>query len=191
MSATESGERRSTRKTNLLERLHDPVQLRIFLVSVVVLLGYAVVYMPLRDQIAQKTKKLDREKTLLDVAGRFEQLQEQYHRFEQRVPQQADTKEWVQYVLEGTRTLPVKLSKLDCREPISVGPYKAVVLQMELEGSFFDLNKFLRWVESNQRLLRADEITISAAKGSQSPPQYIYRAAGHLASRAPPCRRRS
>jgi Tfp pilus assembly protein PilO len=164
MSATESGDRRSTLKMNLLERLHEPVQLRIFLVTAVVLVGYFAVYSQFQGHIEQKTKMLERERKLLDLAVRFEQLEEQYHRFQARVPQQADSKEWLQYLLEGTRALPVRLLKLDCREPLAIGPYKAIVFQAELEGTFFDLDKFLRWIESNPRLLRVDEVMISAAK---------------------------
>ena len=79
------------------------------------------------------------------------------------MPQQADTKEWVQYVLEGIRQLPLKLAKLDCREPKTVGPYRVIVLQIELEGRSSTWTRFLRWLESNRRLLRADDMTTRAA----------------------------
>ncbi len=63
-----------------------------------------------------------------------------------------------QYILEGVRQLPVTLITLDCMPPKEVGPYKAIVLRIELEGSFFGLDQFLRWLESNRRLLRTDDV---------------------------------
>ena len=160
MTPTETNERRTDLKAKLLERLHDPLQLRLCVLAVVLAVGYGAVYSPLSDQIALTTRKIARDQHLLDLAVTMEHLQKHYHAFADRVPPQSDSKEWGQYVLEGIRQYPLRLSKLDCREPQQLGPYKAVVLQIELEGSFLDLNKFLLWLESNHRLLRADQIKI-------------------------------
>jgi Tfp pilus assembly protein PilO len=165
MTTTDSGDRRVSLKAGLLERLHDPLQLRICAIAVVLLTGYGAVYQPLSNKIDETTKKLRRDKGLLDLAGSVEQLQGQYHSFGQRLPQQVDAKEWVQFVLEGIRRLPLKMLKFDCRPPRKLGPYKIVVLQIQLEGSFFDLDKFLRWLESNERLLRADDVRMAPTRG--------------------------
>ena len=71
--------------------------------AVVLLTGYLAVYRPLSDQIDETTRKVDRDRKMLDLAGGIEQLQKQYHSLEDRLPQQVDTKEWVQYMLEGIR----------------------------------------------------------------------------------------
>ena len=133
--------------------------------AVVLLTGYFAVYRPLSDQIDETTRKVDRDRKLLDLAGSIEQLQKQYHSLEDRLPQQVDAKEWVQYVLEGIRRLPLKMQRLDCRSPQQLGPYQVIVLHVQLEGTFFDLDTFLRWLESNQRLLRADEVRLAPAGG--------------------------
>jgi type II secretory pathway component PulM len=158
--ASETTERRAGWKTNLLTRLHDPVQLRIGVMLLVLVLGYVAVYMPLTERIAATARRLEREQKVLGFAEGLEQLQKQYRTFADRVPQQTDTKEWVQYVLQGTRQFPVKVTTLDCRDPRSVGPYRVIILQIELEGQFLELNQFLKWLEANGRLLRVDEITI-------------------------------
>jgi Tfp pilus assembly protein PilO len=163
MIPAETNERRSSTKAKLLERLHDPVTLRLFVMSTVLLIGYVTIYLQMSDRIAATKRKLKRDDHLIELAVRMEKLQEQYRTFEARVPQQTDGKEWVQYVLEGIRRFPLTLTKLDCREPKVVGPYRAIVLQIELEGSFLDMDKFLRWLESNERLMRADEMTIAPA----------------------------
>ena len=104
---------------------------------------------------------------MAELADSLEQLQAQCSSFAKRLPQQADSKEWMQYMHEGIRGFPLKLSKLDCLTPKQIGPYQAVVLTIELEGSFFDLDQFLRWLESNPRLLRVDDISIALAKGNE------------------------
>ena len=124
MTPTESGDRRASLKASLLERLHDPLQLRICVMAVVLLAGYGAVYQPLSDKIDETTRKINRDKNLLDLAGSIEQLQGQYRSFEDRLPQQVDTKEWVQYVLEGIRRLPLKMLKLDCRPPRKSAPIR-------------------------------------------------------------------
>jgi Tfp pilus assembly protein PilO len=166
MIPVETEDRRTSLKAKVLERLHDPVQLRVCVVSAVLLVGYGAIYMPLSKRIDETTRKLDREKKLYELAGSMKRLQEQYRSFHDRLPPQVDTKEWVHYVLEGVRSFPLKLNKLDCREPEKVGPYLAVVLQIEMEGSFFDIDKFLRWLETNRRMFRADDVRIGLSQTS-------------------------
>ena len=167
MAPTETGERRADLKAQLLGRLHDPLQLRILLIGAVLLAGYAGVYTPLTAQIAETTTKLGRERKMAELANSLEQLQARCGSFAKRIPQQADSKEWLQYMHEGIRRFPLKPTKLDCLTPRQVGPYRAVVLTIALEGSFFDLDQFLRWLETNPRLLRVDEINIALAKSKE------------------------
>ena len=167
MAPTETGERRVDLKAQLLGRLHDPLQLRILLIGAVLLAGYIGVYTPLTAQIAETTTKLRREQKMAELADSLEQLQARCGSFAKRIPQQADSKEWLQYMHEGIRRFPLKLTKLDCLTPRQVGPYRAVVLTIALEGSFFDLDQFLRWLESNPRLLRVDDISIALASSNE------------------------
>ena len=167
MASTETGERRADLKSQLLERLHDPLQLRILVIGVVLLAGYVGVYAPLSAQIAETTNKLSQEQKMAELATSLEQLQARCSRFEKRIPQQDDCKEWkwIHYMREGIGRFPLKLTKLDYLTPRQVGPYRAAVMTIALEGSFFDLDQFLRWLESNPRLLRVDNISIALASG--------------------------
>ena len=167
MAPTETGERRADLKAQLLGWLHDPLQLRILLIGAVLLAGYAGVYTPLSAQIAETTTKLSRERKMAELADSLEQLQARCDSFAKRIPQQADSKEWLQYMHEGIRRFPLKPTKLDCLTQRQVGPYRAVVLTITLEGSFFDLDQFLRWLESNPRLLRVDDISIALASSNE------------------------
>jgi hypothetical protein len=163
MTPPETGDRRANWKNTVLTLLHDPLQLRICVIVVVLGVGYGAVYQPLSNKIDETTRKLDRDRKLLELAENLEQLQKQYHYFEDRVPQ-SDAKEWVQYVLEGIRRFPLKMAKLDFRPSKRMGPYRIIVLQIDLEGSFFELDRFLRWLESNHRVLRADELMMAPGR---------------------------
>lgn len=154
----EPSERRASWKTNLIERLHDPLQLKICIVTVLLLLGYSAVYMPLSEQIDKTTQKLKHDTKLLELAGTVEQLEDQYRKVDARIPQQTDTKEWMKYMINGIRRLPVKLNRLDCRPPIAVGPMRGIIFQIDLEGTFLELDMFLRWVESDKRFLRVNDV---------------------------------
>ncbi|MEN6458366.1 MAG: hypothetical protein ABFC63_05500 [Thermoguttaceae bacterium] len=167
MVPQEPGDRRNSKlKARLLEALHNPTQLRVCVIGAILLIGYYAVFVPLDGRIAQTTRKLAQQRTILDQAANLEQLQKQYSVLDPRVPQRANSEEWVQYLLNGIRGMPVKMNALECREPKQFGPLKVFSFHIELEGTFFDLDKFLRWIESNRRLFRVDEVTITPMMGA-------------------------
>lgn len=171
MATPEAGERRNDVKAQLIERLHDPLQLRLILIGLVLLVGYFAVYSPLSVDIARTTKKLKRERTRAELGGSIEQLQAQCKSYNDRLTQQADSKEWMQYMLDGIRGFSLELCKLDCQPPKSFGPYQAVVFKIELRGSYYELDRYLRWLETNPRLFRTDQIGISLAKKAKKGPK--------------------
>ena len=168
MSEKDTEERRADLKAKVIEQLHDPVRLRICVLAVVLVIGYFAVYNPLYGRISDLTKTLNRDKKQLALAVRLENLQAEYEKFDNRIPRKTDSKEWVQYMLNGIRKFPLKMVRFDCREPKRIGPYKAIVLKIELEGSFIDMDKFIRWIESNERLLRIDEISMAPSRSGEN-----------------------
>ena len=147
-------------KGKLIGRLHDPLQLRIFTTVTVLAVGYMAVCMPLGNKVDEAARELASQRKLTELASAVEHLRAQTAKFRGRLPKQVDSKEWVEYVLDGIRRFPLRMTQLTCDAPRDVGPYKAVVLRIELEGDFHDMDGFLRWMESNQRLFRADALRI-------------------------------
>jgi Tfp pilus assembly protein PilO len=127
---------------------------------VVLMAGYAGIYMPFSSAIEDTSKQLVARRKRLDLADEVERLRAQYKSFKARLPEKKDTNEWVQYVLGGVRQFPVRLKTLDADPTREFGPYKAVVLRIELEGQFPELNSFLVWLETNKRLFRIDAVRI-------------------------------
>ncbi len=154
-----------TELERLLERLRDPLQLRVLITVVVLVTGYAAIYLPLSDRIAQTSRKLSEERKRQDLANEVDCLRTQVARFEARLPEKTDTNEWVQYVLEGIRESSLQLKTLGSEDPQRVGPYEAVVLRVELQGGYRDLDSFLHWLETNQRLFRVDSTKIAPGRG--------------------------
>jgi len=129
-----SGDKKGNVKGRLLEELQHPTRLRVALTCAVLLTGYAGVYLPLSSEIDDTARRLAAEQKRLDLARDVERLREQCRAFKGRLPAKADSNEWVQYVIAGIRRFPVKLVLLDPEAPREVGPYKVVVLRVELEG---------------------------------------------------------
>ncbi|MCE5268192.1 MAG: hypothetical protein LLG00_09940 [Planctomycetaceae bacterium] len=167
MSSAETPERRAgVWKTRIDEAIHDPVKLRIMIIAALLMAGYYFVCRPLDERILLTGKRLSREVKVVELAARAAQLQKDYGVVSPRVPPQTDAKEWVQYVLDGIRRLPVKMRRFDCRDPKPFGPLKVVAFQIDLEGTFFDLDKFLRWLEGDKRIFRVDDISLAPIRGT-------------------------
>ena len=148
-------------KASLIEGLYNPLQLRIFITATVLLMAYAGVFMPLDSSIADTTRQLAQEQRRLELARDIEHLRSEQKQFENRLPKQRDPNEWVEYLLNGIRGLPLKLVMLDSKTPQDIGPFKAVVLICELEGAFQDMEQLIRWIEFNDRLFRIDSVRIA------------------------------
>jgi Tfp pilus assembly protein PilO len=167
MTPGPTGDRRGGLKAQLIDWLHEPLGLRIAVVGAILLAGYGGVYTPLSAQIGTMDRKITREQKLAVLAEKLEQLQMHCKQIEKWLPKQTDNKEWMQYMLDGIRKFPLKLVRLDFLAPRPVGPYQALVMRIEVEGSYFQLDQLLRWLETNPRLLRVDDINIGLAKQEQ------------------------
>jgi Tfp pilus assembly protein PilO len=162
--ATET--KKPTRLAKLAQRLRDPLQFRIFVAAVIVAVGYVGVYMPLDGRITAIKKNIKKTKVNSKLSKQVETLQKQVDRVAKRLPKDTDTNEWLQYVLGGVRKFPVHLHSVDPTGVKDVGPFEAVVVEVSMSGYFDGLDGFLRWVETNDRLLRIDRVGIAPAKGS-------------------------
>ncbi len=152
----------------LLQRLRSPTRLRVAVTAVMLLVGYAGIYLPLSGRIEDTTRKLNGEHRRRNLAHEIDCLRAQVGKFRARLPADTDTNQWVQYVLDGIRRFPLKLNNMDSRDPQRVGPYEGVVLYIEVEGGFDELDSFLHWLETNDRLFRVDSAKIAPARNEDN-----------------------
>jgi hypothetical protein len=149
---------------DLLRRLHDPLQLRIAVAGTAILLGFGLIHLPLSGQLEETATQLKAEQKRRDLGRAIEVLRDQHALFRDRLADKADPNLWVQHVLGGIRTMPLKLNALDLRPPRDFGPYKGVVLRIELEGQFRDLHGFLAWLETDDWFFRVESLTIAPVR---------------------------
>lgn len=150
--------------SELLERLRDPLRLRVLVTGTMLVVGYLAICTPLSQRIDEASRKLADERKRLHLANDIDCLRAQVAKFQSRLPDDTDTNQWVQYVLGGIRQYPLKLNNLDSHASERVGPYEAVVLDVDVEGKFSDLDSFLHWLETNRRLFRVDSAKIAPAR---------------------------
>jgi hypothetical protein len=154
----ESKVKKASLKTQLLERLHNRFQLRMIITGLVVVVGYGAVYLPLSNDIANTRDRLTTAQKRLQLAKDVAALQTEFKRCQPRLSPMPDNNEWVQYLLGGLRKMPVNLVNMDFRPSREVGPYKAIVLRIQIEGTYQNLHTALCWLETNDRLFRVDNI---------------------------------
>jgi Tfp pilus assembly protein PilO len=160
MNATIGQERRADKKNGLLEHLRNPTQLRFFLTVIVLGIAYAAVYAPLDDRIRKETKKRAELERRLSLAGDVARLRGQFKQIERRLPGQVDADEWVQYVLAAIRRSPLKLDSFSPNPAKPLGPCQIFSLSLRLSGSLADVDQFLAWLESDERLFRVEKLNL-------------------------------
>ncbi len=165
MIPTPGQERRADTKSQLIELLHDPLKLRFIVAATVLGIGYAAIYMPLDRSTTAAMRKLTESETKLSLAGEVEQLRKQYQQVEKRLPKHVDADEWVQYVLGAIRRSPLKLNSFSPGVTKALGPYQMVFLSIKLSGTLNDLDQFLAWLESNDRLFRLEGVNLAPKAG--------------------------
>ena len=138
--------------------LSDPMKLRLAVVFALLCAAIGAVYLPLSKRIEEGRRELAAERSRHQAVADVEKLRRQVQAYRDRIGNQADTNEWVQYILDGMRGFQVKLRDMESKEPRAVGPYLAVSLTMEIEGTYPRLKSFVEWLESSRQLLRVDSI---------------------------------
>ena len=143
------------------EFFQHPTKLRIFVAVTTISSWYFLLAAPIATEIDESVKKLEVERKRLALATEIEALRVDLNRFKGRLPKGTDSNEWVQYILEGLHGSPLKLTMLDPEPTKEIGPYKVAVMRLSVQGSFREIDEFLRWVDSNERLFRIDEFRLT------------------------------
>jgi Tfp pilus assembly protein PilO len=146
---------------NFRRRLKDPLQLRFILAVGVAAPWYFLVYSWLSGGTEEVEKARVKSEAHLALAREIVSLRAEVAKFRPRLPAHTDPNEWVEYLLSGVRLYPLKLVKLEPREMKKQGPFDVMVLTIDLQGRYTDLEALLVWVESNSRLFRIDAIDIA------------------------------
>lgn len=145
-------------KALLVKYLGEPVRLRLAVMLALVGVAAGAGYLPLSHRIEQQRRDLDAEVNRAELIRQVESFRKQIEGYQDRLSAKSDTNEWVKFVLGGLRQTQVKLRDMESKEPVKVGPYRAVVLTVEANGTYPQLKRFLEWLEMSPRLLRVDSV---------------------------------
>jgi type II secretory pathway component PulM len=151
-----------------VEQFQDPFRFRIFVTMVAVAIAYCGVYQPLSGKIAEAKRELKRETEREGLAQEVELLRAQREYFAGRLRDDTDANEWIQYVLEGVRNLPLELINLDSDEERKAGPYKCVAMRLSVSGECRHLDALLHWLETDERIFRIDSLSIEPSRGEET-----------------------
>ena len=152
---------------NVKKRLRDPLQLRLALVFSSLMVWYVGVYSPISGRMDATLSELSKSEKQLGVLREIEALRSQAAKFRDRIPTKTDPNEWVEYMLGGIRKYPpLKLLKLESQGMKKHGPFNVMILRIEIQGEFADLDGLLGWIETNARLFRIDSVTLKPTMGN-------------------------
>jgi Tfp pilus assembly protein PilO len=146
----------------ILAQLSHPLKLRVVLCAAMMTAWYALFFSPLTEDVAATTARIDRERRRGATAREIEQLKKTLAPFEPLIPAGADVEELMRHVIDHIRS-PLKLISLKPEKPKDLGPYEAIGLQLNLQGGFAEIDRFLAWVETDRRLLRIDALKLDPA----------------------------
>lgn len=153
-------------KAAAVRHLSDPLKMRLAVVALAAALGIGAVYVPLSGQIDQGRAQAAGEQKRLGAIQDVESLRRDANDFRTRIAPHSDTNEWVQFLLAGSRQMHLRLRDMESKEPQKVGPYRAVTLVLELEGTYAQMRAFVEWLERSDRLLRVDMVWFEKRPGS-------------------------
>ncbi len=146
--------------------LSDPVKMRLVVIIGMAAVAIMAVYKPLVGQIETKQRQLVAQRKRADLIASVEAFRKQAKVYRPRISEKSDTNEWVQYILMGLRKSGVKLRDMSSRQPRKVGPYRAIVLTVEVQGNYKSVKSLIEWLEQSDRLLRVDSIRCQKKAGA-------------------------
>jgi hypothetical protein len=138
--------------------LSNPVKLRLTTIFLLIALAIGMIYMPLSKRIQEARKLLADERERYEKITDIDKLRKCMSMYRHRIGERSDTNEWVQYILDGLQNFKVRLRTMESHEPRRVGPYNAISLSMEIEGTYTELKALIRWLDMTERMLRIDSM---------------------------------
>lgn len=146
----------------LRKLLHQPTRLGMALNGVLLAAWYGAAYTPLHKAIIDDEERVAAERERLELAREVEQLRVQAGRYTGLLPEPEEGDAWIPFLMGGVRQFPIKLIALEPRPPAKVGPYRAAVHRLVIEGPYPELEKFLRWLEGSPRMIRVDSVRVAS-----------------------------
>lgn len=151
------------------KRMHDPVKLRWMVTGVLCAFAGLIIYLPLASRADDIERNYLHEKKRLALVKDIDRLREDYKAIKSRMPAKSDASEWAAYITKSLsdekestflkeRKGPFHFVKIENQSTKTMAPYRLVSMSVIVEGCYEEFDRFLRWLDSNERLLRVDNM---------------------------------
>jgi hypothetical protein len=150
------------------ERLRGRTRMAVAATGAVFAVGLFFVSRPLGERIDRASDRLAKAESRTELASNIAELRRQAALFNKKLPQGIDLNDWTNYLLGGIRAQRVRLSRMDPKDQLTLGPCKVLSWQIEMEGDFDSLSRVVEWLENGQRLIRIDRLVLQGANGHLS-----------------------
>ncbi len=151
-------------KRKALAQLRNPIRLRFLVCAALLASWYFGFYGPTNEQITLTSARAESEQKRAAIAHQIEALRATLSPYQVRIPEHWGQNELNQYVLEHVRQSPLKIIDLRPIKTRDLGAFDNIGMRLQMEGSYENLDGFLRWVENDIRLLRIDTLRVDPAK---------------------------
>ncbi len=143
--------------------LRTPTRLTIALLGGTLLIAIVGGYMP-ADAASQKAvARLERAEKRAHLSSSLAGLRGEFSLYKNRVPEGVNLTEWAAYLQSGVGKTGVRLVFMEPKAPLKLGTSTALAWQIELEGDFESMCRYIRWVESGERLMRVDRVVFECS----------------------------
>jgi Tfp pilus assembly protein PilO len=129
--------------------------------------GYGFFISDQNKKINEANAQLVVETKRVAICMEIENLQKQLDFCNKNVLSYAQDNEWVESILAETRTVNLLVASMETRagETSTHGPYSVLVLRMQVQGTYLEMLKLLRWCDSPERIVRVDSLKIDRNAG--------------------------
>jgi hypothetical protein len=135
---------------DLIAHFRDPFKLRVAMLSAVAAVGLLGIYRPMSSEIGILRRDLKSATERLGMVREIERLRGSRTMLLENFPEHGDINFWTEYLLTGIRESGVSLRTLESNfRKTKVGKLQGVYFDLEIAGSFEQIHKLLRWIESN------------------------------------------
>lgn len=145
----------------VLKQLAHPLKLRLLLTTAAIVAWQALFFGPLGERVAATTSQADRERKRAATAREIEKLKKSLSPHAKLVSPTDDVHDLMKRVIARIRTSPLRLIDLRPDKPAEVGPFALIGLQLNLEGTFADIDAFLDWVETEKLAMAVDSLRLT------------------------------
>jgi len=151
---------------DVVVHLRDPFKLRVTTIAVVCLIGFGLIYRPLHRDLTALRADLAAARNREALVEHVEKLRAGRARILKLFPEKGDVNFWSEYFLEGTRKTGVQLRALESKiRPQKAGRLQGVYLELEVDGTYETLHKFVAWIEQSPWFTRIVHLKVKNKDG--------------------------